>query len=134
MFHRRARPRDSVLTSASVGGDSSSTRQGATIDARVGRRGRRAGWGLALLGLAGFSLVLAGCSKGELDVSCSEFLNKSSSEQEQLGAAWTQGPGRSPYEPGDPLFDVRAREDLQLIREYCPDHPDDSLAELEWRP
>ncbi len=132
MRHRRVRPRGTLCASGWVGGGSPSTRHGATVDGPVPWVVSRARWGLALLAVAG--LVLSGCSKGELDVSCSEFLDKSSTEQEQLGAAWTEGPGHSPYEAGDPLFDIRAREDLQLIRDYCPDHPNDSLAELEWRP
>lgn len=81
--------------------------------------------------LAG-AVIMTGCSKEPLDISCADFLGMGSNDQLTTAAMWGHPSRDGSYTAADELV---AGQYVKDLLDYCstPGHADDSLKDLEIR-
>ena len=70
--------------------------------------------------------ALTGCSKGPLDITCSEFLALSQSQRVDIATQWSIKDGSAKE-----MAEMLAESTADGMASYCQDNPDTKISELE---
>ena len=88
---------------------------------------------LSWLGAALAFPLIAGCSEGQLAVSCADFLEKGEEEQLDIAKSFSSESLYRDDEPDEETVVPGTKNNYDELVEYCsdPDNSDDELDELE---